>query len=216
MVLCGKGGRGVKPELAPRVKVDVSSVIVTIRNQRVILDRDLAAIYGVPTFRLNEAVKRNQERFPPDFVFQLELQEVTSLISQIAISKPGRGGVRKLPWAFTEHGALMAANILRSPHAVQMSVFVVRAFVRMRELLGTQRDLARKLAELEKKLSGRLDTHETAITEVLQQIMQLLNPSAEEPVPEHRRQIGFQYPENNHNGRREGREVRERRMKCST
>lgn len=168
----------------------VEDRIHTIRGQKVILDRDLAALYGVPTFRFNEAVKRNHRRFPDDFAFQLTRQELADLISQNAISSSGHGGVRKLAWAFTEHGAVMAANILRSERAIQMSVFVVRAFVRMRQLLGTQRELAVKLADLEKKLTVRLDTHETAIVDVLRQIMRLLNPS-EEPEPP-RKQIGFQ------------------------
>ena len=105
----------------------VDALICTIRNQRVILDSDLAKLYDVPTFRFNEAVKRNADRFPPDFIFQLTKEEVDALTSQIAMSKPGRGGRRSLPWAFTEHGALMAATILNSPRAVAMSVYVIPA-----------------------------------------------------------------------------------------
>ena len=104
-------------------------LILTIRGQRVILDADLARIYGVPTFRFNEAVKRNRNRFPKDFMFQLTHEEVSSLTSQVAMSKLGRGGRRTLPYAFTEHGAVMAANISRSERAIQMSVFVARAFI---------------------------------------------------------------------------------------
>ena len=137
-----------------------------VRGQRVILDRDLAALYGVPTFRFNEAVKRNRNRFPEDFMFRLTHEEVSSLTSQIAMSKSGRGGRRTLPCAITEHGAVMAANILRSPKAIQMSVFVVRAFVKMRAMLMAQKDLARKLSELEKALTERLDLHERAITDI--------------------------------------------------
>ncbi len=121
---------------------DIESRILTIRGQKVILDRDLAALYGVPTFRFNEAVKRNRRRFPDDFMFRLTGDEFVALTSQSAISKLGRGGRRTLPYAFTEHGAVMAANILRSERAVQMSVFVVRAFVKMRAMLATQKDLA--------------------------------------------------------------------------
>src|SRR5436309_4725734 len=113
----------------------IDGMIRLIRGVRVMLDRDLARIYGVPTFRFNEAIKRNRHRFPPDFMFQLTRKEFDSLTSQIAISKPGRGGRRTVPYAFTEHGALQAANVLRSPRAVQMSVFVIRAFVKMREAL---------------------------------------------------------------------------------
>jgi hypothetical protein len=165
-----------------------------IRGQKVILDRDLAFLYGVPTFRFNEAVKRNRRRFPDDFMFHLTFEECAVLTSQIAMSKPGRGGRRTLPFAFTEHGAVMAANILRSERAVQMSVFVVRAFVSMRRLLVQQGNLSLKLAKLERKLTARLDGHETAITEVLQQIMRLLNPPEEPEPPKEespKRKIGF-------------------------
>ena len=141
----------------------IDGMIRTIRGVRVMLDRDLAEIYGVPTFRFNEAIKRNRHRFPPDFMFQLTREEFDSLRSQIAMSKPenssqiamsktGRGGRRTLPFAFTEHGALQAANVLRSKRAVQMSLFVIRAFVKMRETpLGT-RELAKELAALEKTM----------------------------------------------------------------
>src|SRR5256714_6437625 len=132
----------------------IDGTIRTIRGVRVMLDRDLAKIYGVPTFRFNEAIRRNRHRFPPDFMFQLTRAEFDSLKSQIAMSKPGRGGRRTLPYAFTEHGALQAANVLRSKRAVQMSVFVIRAFVKMREALRSTPELARKLAELEKKLTA--------------------------------------------------------------
>jgi hypothetical protein len=172
----------------------VEGMILTVRGQKVILDRDLAALYNVPTFRFNEAVKRNRRRFPDDFMFQLTPVEFAGLISQIAMSKPGSGGRRTPPYAFTEHGAVMAANILRSERAIQMSVFVVRAFVRMRQLLGTQRELAAKLADLEKKLTVRLDTHETAIVDVLRQIMRLLNPPPDAPEPPSRK-IGFRIQE---------------------
>jgi hypothetical protein len=171
----------------------IGSVIRTIRGQRVILDADLARIYGVPTHRLNEQVKRNAKRFPPDFLFQLTKEEADSLRSQIAILKSGRGQHRKfLPYAFTENGAIMAANVLNSPEAVRMSVFVVRAFVQMRELLGSTKDLAKQLATLEKKLTERLDGHETAIVEVLRRMMDILDPPPlpeEEPPPQ--REIGF-------------------------
>jgi hypothetical protein len=161
----------------------------------VILDRDLAALYGVPTFRFNEAVKRNRARFPGDFAFRLTRQEVADLISQNAISSSGHGGLRKLPWAFTEHGAVMAANILHSERAIQMSVFVVRAFVRMRQMLSGQRELAAKLAELERKLTARLDVHETAIVDVLRQITLLLSPPQEpESEPPLARKSGFTSP----------------------
>jgi len=179
----------MKREMVAYTTVDITTLIVTVRGKRVILDRDLAALYGVPTFRFNEAVKRNRNRFPEDFMFQLTRDEVASLTSQFAMSKSGRGGRRTLPYAFTEHGTVMAANILRSPNAIQMSVFVVRAFIRMRQMLIEQRGLARKLAELEEELTARLDVHETAINEILGQIKRLLS-SPPEPEPPKKR-IGF-------------------------
>jgi hypothetical protein len=122
-------------------------------------------------------------------MFQLTHDEAASLTSQFAMSKSRRGGRRTLPYAFTEHGTVMAANILRSPKAIQMSVFVVRAFIRMRQMLIEQRGLARKLAELEKELTARFDVHETAINEMFRQIKRLLNPPSEpEPPP---KRIGF-------------------------
>lgn len=163
--------------------------IYTIRGVRVILDSDLAALYGVPTKRLNEQYRRNRKRFPEDFAFQLTAKEANSLRSQIATSS-SHGGRRYRPYAFTEHGALMAANILNTPRAVQMSVFVIRAFIKMREALRRTPELTRKLAALEKKLTSRLDVHEAAIVQVLQEIMQILNPPPPPPeTPRHR--IGF-------------------------
>jgi hypothetical protein len=141
-------------------KGSIEQLIFLVRGQKIMLDRDLAAIYGVPTFRFNEAVRRNMKRFPEDFMFQLTRQEVEILISQNAMSKPGRGGRRTLPYAFTEHGAIMAANILNSPRAVQMSVFVVRAFIRMRSMMNDTRELAQHLSMLEKELKERLDVHD--------------------------------------------------------
>jgi len=168
---------------------EIEPLIHTVRDQKVILDSDLAAIYGVPTYRFNEAVKRNRDRFPADFMFQLTPQECTVLTSQNAMSKPGRGGRRTLPYAFTEHGAVMAANILRSSRAVQMSVFVVRAFMKMRQMIVSQQDLARKLTELEKNLTKRLDVHESAIVNVIRELILLLNPPPEKAP--RMKKIGF-------------------------
>jgi hypothetical protein len=162
--------------------------IITIRGQKVILDADCSRIYGVPTFRFNEAVKRNRKRFPPDFMFQLKYQEVRSLTSQIAMSN-SRGGRRTLPYVFTEHGAVMAANILKSDYAVRMSVLVVRAFVRMRQILASGKELSASLAELEKSLTERLDGHEYAIFQILDRIMRLIDPPIKEELPPKR--IGF-------------------------
>lgn len=178
----------------------IGALIRTIRGQKVILDRDLARIFGVPTFRFNEAVKRNRRRFPDDFLFQLTAEEFKSLRSQIATLNPSQIAMGSLkhrdprnpPYAFTEKGAVMAANVLNSPEAVRMSVFVVRAFVQMRDLLGSTKELARQLAALEKKLTSRLDEHESAIVEVLQRMMDILDPP---PLPleseEPKRRIGF-------------------------
>lgn len=156
------------------------------------LDRDLAEIYGVATKVFNQAVKRNKDRFPEDFMFRLTGEEAEAVLgsrSQNVTLKRGQN-IKYLPYAFTEYGALMAANILNSTRAVQMSIFVVRAFARMRATLRAAPDFAKKLAVLEKKLTGRLDAHETAIVTVLQRIMKILEPPPEPPVPA-KKQIGF-------------------------
>jgi len=212
-----------KPDIYP--PTDPVARIVTIRGQKVILDSDLAVIYGVPTKRLNEQVKRNADRFPLDFVFQLTQDEFDALISQSAMSTTqlhdnqadnanrsqivtlndgvsgmrsqiataSKRNVRFLPYAFTEHGAVMAATVLKSPRAVQMSVFVVRAFIRMRAALADNRELARELAALEKEIKARLDVHESAIVDTLRRLMEIIDPPAL-PEPPHK-QIGFQAKE---------------------
>jgi phage regulator Rha-like protein len=170
----------------------IAASIHIIRGQKVMLDTDLAEIYGIQTFRLNEAVKRHRGRFPKDFMFQLTVSEASALTSQIAMSKKGRGGRRTRPYAFTEHGAIMVANILNSERAVKMSVFVVRAFVRMRSVLSERQDLANQLKALEQKLTKRLNTHEMAIVDVLRRLMVLLEPPPEPSEPlEPKRRIGF-------------------------
>jgi phage regulator Rha-like protein len=163
----------------------VESRVFFLRHHRVILDADIAELYGVPVKRLNEQVKRNQERFPSDFMFQLTEKENASLRSQIATSNKSRGGRRYRPYAFTEHGAIMAATVLNSERAVQMSVFVVRAFVRLREMLATNRRIAGKIDELE----NRLDTHDSVIGELIEAIKELMKP--QEPS---RVRIGFHLP----------------------
>ena len=172
---------------------DIASAILIVRGEKVLLDSDLAFLYGVPTKVLNQAVRRNLAKFPEDFRLQLTQEEAEAALrlrSQFVTLKAGRGRHRKyLPWAFTEHGAIMAANVLNSPQAVRMSVFVVRAFVKMRELLGGTKELARQLRALESKLTARLDVHEAAIVDVLQRVMRLLDPPPEPESP--RRQIGF-------------------------
>lgn len=158
--------------------------ILLIRGRRVMIDSDLAALYAVSTGRFNEQVKRNVARFPADFMFQLTNQEAAALRSQIAISNDpvGRGGRRYLPYAFTEHGAIMAATILNSQRAIEISVYVVRAFLRLRAIVTSNKALAKKLDELEKKVA----THDRAIGDLIQAIRQL----AVQPEPK-RRPIGF-------------------------
>lgn len=182
----------------------IESFIFEIRGQKVILDNDLAKLYGVSTKRLNEQVKRNADRFPEDFVFRVSALEHDDLRSQIATSNgrnhreetaegKKRGGRRYLPNAFTEHGAIMAANVLNSPRAIQMSVFVVRAFVRMRSLMSDTRELEHRLSALEKELKERLDVHEVAIVGILQRVMDLFDPpKLSEPSS---KPIGFEVKE---------------------
>jgi hypothetical protein len=169
----------------------IESAIYLLRGQRVMIDSDLAAIYGVTTKRLNEQVRRNHSRFPEDFAFQLRAEELTNLRSQFATSSlksqraisKRHGGRRYLPWAFTEHGALMLANILNSDIAVQASIRVVRAFVRLREMVAANAQLATKLRDLEE----RLDSHDEAIVDLFAALKRLL----ESPEPSKRPEIGF-------------------------
>ncbi len=135
---------------APITPEQITRSILFLRNQKVILDADLAALYGVQTKALVQAVKRNQDRFPADFMFQLNSREVGSLRSQIVTSN-GRGGRRYLPYVFTEQGVAMLSSVLRSPRAVQVNIEIMRAFVRLRSLLASHEQLAAKLVALEKK-----------------------------------------------------------------
>ena len=145
--------------------------------------RQLATLYGVSTKALNQAVKRNQERFPEDFLFRFTRAETEALNrSQIVTGSQKHRDPRFPPYAFTEHGAIMAATVLNSPHAVEMSLYVVRAFVRLRELLSSNKELARRFAQLE----ARLATHDEAITAILSAIRELMSPT-----PPKRRSIGF-------------------------
>lgn len=162
----------------------IESVIRTMRGHKVLLDEDLASIYGVATKFLNRAVKRNIERFPEDFVFQLTAKENIALRCQNGTSKHGRGGRRYLPYAFTEYGAIMAANVLNSRLAVQMSVFVVRAFIKMREQLLNRVEMEKRLTTIEKTLLS----HDAALKDLYQKIRPLFLPLPDPP----RKQIGFQ------------------------
>ncbi|MBI1194682.1 MAG: ORF6N domain-containing protein [Gammaproteobacteria bacterium] len=160
--------------------------IYTLRGKRVMLVSDLAELYGVATKRLNEQVRRNADRFPKDFSFEMENQDVAALKSQIATSNDasaGRGGRRYRPRVFTEHGAIMAASVLNSPRAVEVSVFVVRAFVQLRELALAHTEIRHKLNELEHKVSS----HDQAIAGLINAIRELMTP----PDPKKKRPIGF-------------------------
>ena len=169
----------------------VEQTILILRGQKVILDSDLAALYGVPVKRLNEQVKRNAGRFPLDFAFQLAREEFANLKSQFATSSLQWGGKRKLPTAFTEHGALMAASVLNSPRAVEMSILVVRAFVRFRRILATNRQLAAQVDELERKMDQKFAAHDKRIEAHRKGIVSLYS-AIENLMPTlNDRQIGF-------------------------
>ena len=162
----------------------IAKQITLIRGQRVILDSDLAALYGVSTKAFNQAVKRNQARFPNDFMFQLTKDELEFWRSQIVTSNSrAKMGLRRAPYAFTEHGAYMAGNVLKSNRATEVSVFVVRAFVQLRDLLSTHKTLARHLSDLEKRVGG----HDKDIEEIIKTIHLLLDP----PPDKKKRPIGF-------------------------
>jgi len=164
---------------------DVLSLITTIRGQRVILAGDLAGLYGVETKRLNEQIRRNLERFPSDFMFQLTADEANahkSLRSQIATLNQGQH-LKYLPYAFTEHGAIMAANVLNSPQAVAMSVYVVRAFIQQRDVLSANEAILKRLAEIDQTLLQ----HNSALRDIYQKLLPLLQPPPEKPRPK----IGF-------------------------
>lgn len=163
----------------------VGSKILVLRNQKVILDTDLAELYGVKVKHLNQQIKRNAHRFPPDFLFALTKAEFESLRSQIVTSNPGRGGRRYLPHAFTEHGAIMAATVLNSKRAIEMSIFVVRAFVQMRHMMAANQQVVSKLAELE----ARIESHDGEIQELVEAIRELVAP-----LPANHRRIGFEAP----------------------
>ena len=162
----------------------IERAILVVRGHKVLLDTDLAAIYDVAVKALNQAVKRNSERFPEDFVFRLSAEEAESLRSQIVtLEARGRGQHRKYsPYVFTEHGAVMVASVLNSPRAIQMSLYVVRAFLKLREWVAGQAQLVGKLAELERRVAG----HDQELKAIVRAIRQLMTPA---DVP--RRKIGF-------------------------
>lgn len=157
--------------------------ILLLRGHRIMLDCDLAALYGVATFNLNKAVKRNRDRFPDDFMFQLSPAESEALIFQSGISnRPRRGGRRYLPYAFTEQGVAMLSSVLRSPRAIQVNIAIMRAFAMIRQTLAIRKELAVKLQELERRIVG----HDAQIVSIFDAIRKLMAPPAEPP-----RKIGF-------------------------
>ncbi len=157
----------------------IARKIYLIRGQKVMLYSDIAELYGVTTKRLNEQIRRNADRFPVDFMFQLSFVEYEHLRSQIATSSLKHGGRRYLPCAFTEHGALMAASVLNTPRAIEVSLYVVRAFVKLREMIATHKNLAKKLEELEKKYDGQF-----------QVVFEAIRALVAEPEPKQKK-IGF-------------------------
>jgi hypothetical protein len=164
----------------------IEQAIKIVRGQRVILDAELARLYGVTTAALNQAVRRNRDRFPSDFAFQLTRQEFTDLMSQIVISKTGRGGPRKLPWVFTEQGVAMLSSVLRSRVAIRVNVEIMRAFVRLRRLLATPGELVEQLT----KLAETVQLHDEQIKTIAQVLRQLM----EKPAPQPKGKIGFRPP----------------------
>ena len=156
--------------------------IVEIRGQSVMLDVDLATAYGVTTAILNQAVKRNAARFPADFRFQISREEFANLMSQFVTSSSGHGGRRKLPWVYTEHGAMMAATVLNSLQAVEMSVFIVRAFIRLRQFASGHTEIVKRLDALERRVTD----HDDDLRDMFNALRALLAPS-----PRNTRRIGF-------------------------
>jgi hypothetical protein len=175
-----------KKMLPPKYAVEViERRIYIVRGQRVMLDEDLAELYGVATKAINQAMKRHPDRFPADFAFQLTLQEATDLRSQFVTSNVGRGGRRYMPWVFTEHGVAMLSSVLRSPMAVKMNIEIMRAFVHVRRLLATPGELVAQIHQLTEHVQLH-DQHIRAITDALRKMM--------EPPPAPKGRIGFQAP----------------------
>ena len=165
-----------KSEMRSVAEAAITGKILMIRGQRVMLDRDLAELYGVPAFRMREQVKRNQERFPASFMFRLTTKELREVVSQFAIpSHTYTGG--SVPYAFTEHGVLMLANVLRSERAVQMSIRIIELFVRMREMVSTHQDILHKLERIEAKVAA----HDEDISTLFEHIREMLTPAPEQP-----------------------------------
>jgi len=164
----------------------VAQSILLIRGHKVMLDFHLAALYGVETRVLTQAVKRNLGRFPDDFMFQPTNQEFINLRSQFVMSSSGHGGRRTAPYAFTEQGVAMLSTVLNSPRAITINIEIMRAFVRLRELLTSNKELSQRLDELESRIERKLETHDQAITGILHAIRELMKPTESKKRP-----IGF-------------------------
>lgn len=169
--------------------------IFVVRGQRVMLDFDLAKLYGVPVKALNQAVSRNADRFPDDFAYQLTAQEVTSLRSQFVTANPTASKRRYLPWVFTEHGVAMLSSVLRSPRAVEVNIAIMRAFVRMRQLILTPGELVNQLVELAKTVQ----LHDQQINQIAEVLKRLMEPPPPLPPEPPKRRIGFMPPESKNN-----------------
>lgn len=178
-----------KKKLAPNAVTPtiIESRIHLIRDARVMLDFELAELYDIPTFALNQAVSRNADRFPSDFAYQLTQEEFANLKSQNATSSSAHGGRRKLPWAFTEHGVAMLSSVLRSPTATQVNIEIIRSFVRLRKLLATPGEIL----TIVKELAETVALHDGQIKQIAGVLHQMFAPP---PQPTHDRKLGFQPP----------------------
>jgi len=180
------------PRSNPLVRLAPETIerrILVVRGQRVLLDSDLAQLYGITTMALNQAVKRNRDRFPSDFAHQLTQQEFRNLISQTVISSSAYGGRRKLPWVFTEQGVAMLSSVLRSPMAVRVNIEIMRAFVRLRRLLATPGEIVAQLT----KLAETVEFHDDQIKVINEVLRKMMEPPAEPEKP--KRRFGFHMPE---------------------
>ncbi len=175
MVIKGKSGKSIN--VIPQERIE--NKIYLIREKKVMLDRDLAELYGVTTGNLNKAVNRNLQRFPKDFMFQLNVEEADSLRFQIGISKKGRGGRRYLPYVFTQEGVAMLSSVLNSERAIQVNIQIMRAFVKLRELMISHKDLGRKLEDLERKFKE----HDVSILMIFKAIKELIQKPMEPEKP---------------------------------
>ncbi|PVY56315.1 MULTISPECIES: ORF6N domain-containing protein [unclassified Simplicispira] len=195
--MSGKPSATPTTTTAPALQPHIARHILSLRDQRVMLDADLAALYGVETKVLVQAIKRNSERFPGDFMFQLDAQEWASLRSQFVTSNTGRGGRRYAPYAFTEQGVAMLSSVLNSPRAIAINIEIMRAFVQVRSMAATHQDLARQLSELQDKTEALAMQHDTFSRNTRAQLKQVFDALRELMTPPEppKRPIGFITPE---------------------